>query len=97
MKLFIYAIYVSAICCLLGTTVVPAQPATSILDHVIWEREYPDLKIWTVNSAIADRDGALWVAAFCDGTLRLLHISPEGIVLTNSEIPVAFAAKPPAT
>ncbi len=79
-----------------GVFVLGAQPADTINDHIVWERDFPGYHADVLGSAVSDRDGVLWVAAHEKKSHRLVRISPDGHLLSAVNLPPSLAPEPPA-
>jgi hypothetical protein len=73
-----------------------AQPADSINDHIVWERDFPGYHADVLGSAVSDRDGILWLVGFDKRSHRLIRISPDGRLLSAVDLPALLAPEPPA-
>jgi hypothetical protein len=74
-----------------------SESQSQITEHIIWERDFPDLQVSTLDGAVSDKDGVLWIATYHDHISRLLRFSPDGNLLTNCELSSALAPEAPAT
>jgi hypothetical protein len=63
------------------------QSSPSIADHILWERDFPNLGVSVNGAAVADHNGNLWAVSEFRGSRRLLCISPMGEMLSNTELP----------
>jgi hypothetical protein len=73
-----------------------AQPADTMSDHIVWERDFPGYQADVLGSAISDREGILWLVAHENRSDRLLRISPDGHLLSSVDLPASLMPEPPA-
>jgi hypothetical protein len=75
---------------------LPAQPAATIADHVVWERDYDNLSVSVTGAAVADRAGNLWAVRDYRWVDRLICIRPDGQMIVNTELPKEIRPDSPA-
>ncbi len=73
------------------TQSLPAQSAATITDHIVWERDFPNLAVSVTGAAIADRAGNLWAVSDYHWSDRLICIRPNGELVVNTELPKEMA------
>jgi len=54
------------------TQSLPAQSAATITDHIVWERDFPNLAVSVTGAAVADRAGNLWAVSDYHWSDRLI-------------------------
>ncbi len=73
---------------LIAAGYLSAQPAATIADHVLWERDFPDLHMSAPVGAVADRAGNLWaVDRPRAGSGSLICITANGEIRLKTELP----------
>ena len=72
-----------------------AQP-TSVAEHVLWERDYPNLAVSVLGAAVADNSGNLWAVSEYRQSERLLYVRKNGELAINTELPTDIQPKFPA-
>jgi PQQ-like domain len=64
-----------------------AQPAVTLADHILWERDFPNLAVSVTGAAVADHAGNLWAVSDYHRSDRLICIRPDGQIVVNTELP----------
>jgi hypothetical protein len=64
--------------------------------HILWEREFQGIPVSVEAGATVDHEGGLWFVSEFREKQRLVHLSPEGSLITSQEFPAFMNARPPA-
>jgi hypothetical protein len=64
---------------------------TDIMPHVVWERELANLDAW--GGAATDKTHSIWFASDYRGENRLVHIAPNGDLLSSDKFPSSLDPK----